>query len=56
MVELCVPIVSRCVVTAERKLEVVIVIIANDGSLDIDAIGRGLGGKTNFTEIGDLAG
>src|SRR5258705_6966131 len=51
--ELGVPVVDGSMVAAEGQLEIVVVVEANDGSLDVSGIRRGLSREAQFAEIGD---
>ena len=54
MVEGGIPISDRSMVFAERELEVVVVVVADDGTLHAQVVGARLRGETNFAEVADL--
>src|ERR1700730_1107482 len=49
-----VPVVDGSVIAAEGKFEVVVIVVADDGSFEINAVCRGLSRATKFAKVGDL--
>ena len=50
-----VPVADRRVVTAERKFEVVVVVVPDDVAFDFHRVPRGLRTKRDFPEVADFS-